>query len=87
MTLIATLVNLDNDRAQCTVERWRSTVPPYTLLRDNRQYIIDPLQPQDYGDICTATYNEVHPNRAFNITGLPLKKLKLTQAEQEEQAA
>jgi hypothetical protein len=70
--LIATLVNLEAERAEVTVESWRTNVPPYSLLRDNRQFIIDP---RDWvaGDICTATYNELHPNRALNISGLPMK--------------
>jgi hypothetical protein len=84
--LIATLVNLEDERAEVTVETWRSKVPPYSLLKDNRQFIIAPRGWQD-GDICTATYNELGPNRAVNISGLPMKKLTLTEAEQEEQAA
>jgi hypothetical protein len=84
--LIATLVNLEGEHAEVTVESWHSKVPPYSLLKDNRQFIIDPRGWQD-GEICTATYNELHPNRAVNISGLPMKKLTLTPAEQEEQAA
>jgi hypothetical protein len=84
--LIATLVNLEGEHAEVTVESWRSNVPPYSLLKDNRQFTIDP-RGWESGAICTATYNENHPNRTINISGLPMKKLTLTEAEQEEQAA
>jgi hypothetical protein len=84
--LIATLVNVEGERAEVTVESWRSNVPPYSLLKDNRQFIIDPRDWVD-GAICTATYNELGPNRAINISGLPLKPLTLTKTEEEEQAA
>jgi hypothetical protein len=84
--LIATLVNIEGERALCEVASWHSKAPPFSLLRDNRQFVIDP---RDWvaGEICTATYNELHPNRAVNISGLPLKPLTLTPAEEEEQAA
>jgi hypothetical protein len=81
--LIATLVNLEGEAAICEVVSWKSKVPPYALLRDNRQFIIDPRNWQD-GEICKATFNEVSPTRTINISGLPLQK---AQVEDQEEAA
>jgi hypothetical protein len=85
--LIATLVNLEGNRAVVEVDRWTSNVWPSSLSRNGRVYFLNTMEPYEAGPVCTGTYHEASPTRHIDITGLPLTALALTQEQQEEQAA
>lgn len=84
--LIATLINLEGKRAEVTVGKWNSRVPPSTLLRGKTVYSWDARHWQP-GEICTATYHQMMPSRLLDITQDPIRSLTLTKQEEEEQAA